>query len=57
MLSAAALLAAGVLGGCDDDDGGDIVDPPQPGAATINTDITASRTLRRDTTYTLSGFI
>ncbi|HEY0672239.1 MAG TPA: hypothetical protein VGD27_08240 [Longimicrobiales bacterium] len=30
---------------------------PQPGAATINTDITTNRTLHADTTYTISGFV
>ncbi len=53
LLATVALLAA-----CSDDnnDGG-TNPPPAPGAATINADITASRTLFADTTYTLQGYI
>ncbi|HYD54969.1 MAG TPA: hypothetical protein VEA99_20200, partial [Gemmatimonadaceae bacterium] len=56
--TALALLAsASLLAACSDteDDGG--TEPVQPGAATITTDITGTRTFRAETTYTLSGFI
>ena len=57
-LFASALLLAAVAGACADGDplgpdGGGI----EPGDATIAADITTSRTLYADTTYTLSGFI
>jgi hypothetical protein len=53
------LVAAGIaLAGCSDDDGDTGPGPnPQPGAAVINADITASRTLFADTTYTISGYV
>jgi hypothetical protein len=51
------LVAAAVsLAACSDDNGP--IDPgPQPGDAVINADITQSRTLFADTTYTLSGYV
>ncbi|HLA13564.1 MAG TPA: hypothetical protein VJZ25_00950, partial [Gemmatimonadaceae bacterium] len=55
LLLASALFATGA---CAD---GDPLGPDnggiEPGDATITTDITTSRTLYSDTTYTLSGFI
>jgi hypothetical protein len=52
------LVTAGVvLAGCSDDNGGGPPPPPEPGAAVINADITQSRTLFADTTYTLQGYI
>ncbi|HEU4748271.1 MAG TPA: hypothetical protein VFS56_07190 [Gemmatimonadaceae bacterium] len=54
----ASMVLAGVVGACAD---GDPLGPDnggiEPGDATITADITASRTLYADTTYTLSGFI
>jgi hypothetical protein len=51
------VTAAVMLAGCGDDDGGGTAPPPEPGAAVINADITQSRTLFADTTYTLQGYI
>jgi hypothetical protein len=52
------LITAGVvLAGCSDDNGNGPGPNPEPGAAVINADITASRTLFSDTTYTLQGYI
>lgn len=57
-LGASAALALAV--GCSSDNN-TITQPPtppaQPGAADVTQDITASRTLSRDTVYTLKGFI
>src|SRR5215203_1046940 len=53
MLAPALLL--GALACNSDDDV--IVEPPPTGAAVLNGDITANRTLYRDTVYTLSGFV
>ena len=51
-----ATLAALTLSACSDDGpGGPVVIPP--GAATISGDITTNRTLVKDTTYTISGFV
>jgi len=50
--AAAALLA---LAACNEDD--DPTGPPVAGAATINANITANRTLFADTVYTISGFV
>lgn len=50
-----ALLAG--LAACGDDNGTDPKPVPQAGAADITQDITSSRTLFSDTTYTLKGFI
>lgn len=52
------LLLAGALtiAGCSSDD--DITNPPpQPGEGTLSGNLTSSRTLYSDTTYTLSGFV
>ena len=52
------LVAAAVsLAACSDDNGGGPGPGPQPGDAVINADITASRTLFADTTYTLQGYV
>jgi hypothetical protein len=51
-----AALAAVVVAGCDDTSGPGQVTIP-PGAATISGDITANRTLVKDTVYTISGFV
>jgi hypothetical protein len=52
------LVAAAIsLAACSDDNGGDLGPTPQPGDAVINADITESRTLFADTTYTLQGYI
>jgi hypothetical protein len=53
------LAAAGIaLAACsDDDNNGGGGPPPPPGEAVINQDITASRTLFADTTYTVSGYV
>jgi hypothetical protein len=56
-LASAAILAAVIVACADGDPLGPIVGGIEPGDATITTDITASRTLYADTTYTLSGFI
>ena len=53
--AAAALAVALVAAACDQSTTTTEVIPP--GAAVISTDITISRTLYKDTTYTLSGFI
>jgi hypothetical protein len=51
------LVATAVsLAACSDDNG-DTGPGPEPGDATINADITQSRTLFADTTYTLQGYI
>ncbi|HET8770783.1 MAG TPA: hypothetical protein VFM71_07360 [Gemmatimonadaceae bacterium] len=51
-----ALVCALALSACNDSD--DPVGPPaEPGAAVINANITANRTLYADTVYTLSGFV
>jgi hypothetical protein len=50
-----ALLASVALTACNDDDNG--TGPGTVGAAVINTNITADRTLSKDTVYTLSGFV
>lgn len=51
-----ALVCALALSACNDTD--DPVGPPaEPGAAVINANITANRTLYADTVYTLSGFV
>jgi hypothetical protein len=58
LLTATSLLATAALAGCVGDDDDDPTGPPPvAGSATISGDITANRTLRADTTYTLSGFI
>ena len=59
LLPSAALLLLPLLGAClDADDDDDPVGPaPVAGTADITTDITSNRTLRRDTVYTLKGFI
>jgi hypothetical protein len=51
-----AALAALTLSACSNDDPGGVVVIP-PGAATISGDITTNRTLVKDTTYTISGFV
>lgn len=51
----AALLASALLTACNDEDG--TTGPGTVGAAVINANITANRTLSADTVYTLSGFI
>jgi hypothetical protein len=51
------VTAAVTLAGCSDDNGGGPGPNPQPGAAVISADITQSRTLFADTTYTLQGYI
>ncbi len=51
----AALLASVALTACNDDGIG--TGPGTVGASVINTNITADRTLSKDTIYTLSGFI
>jgi hypothetical protein len=53
---AAALLGAFVTA-CGDDSTAPTPTPSVTGAAVINGNITASRTLNKDTTYTLSGYI
>lgn len=54
----AALFAATLVLAACGDSGNKVIGPtPQPGAADITQDITASRTLYSDTTYTLKGFI
>ena len=52
---AAAALSTIAIAACSDDDNG--VAPIPPGAADITQDITTSRTLFAETTYTLKGFI
>jgi hypothetical protein len=53
LVTAAVLFAA-----CSDDNNDGGTDPPpEPGEAVINADITQSRTLFADTTYTLQGYI
>lgn len=52
----AALLATAALSACNNDDD-TLVGPTEPGAAVISTDITANRTLFKDTVYTLQGFV
>src|SRR5919108_5572553 len=49
------LVLALTVSACGDSTGPD--PDPEPGAAVISSDITANRTLYRDTVYTLSGFI
>lgn len=49
------LFTAALLAACDGDPSGPAT--REPGAAVINADITADRTLHSDTVYTLSGFI
>src|SRR5687767_364746 len=56
-LLAPTILAAAIVACADGDPLGPIGGGIEPGDATINADITASRTLYADTTYTLSGFI
>jgi len=55
MTTLGAALAAITLAACNSDDNG--VAPIPPGAAEITQDITVSRTLYAETTYTLKGFI
>lgn len=56
-IAAATLAATTILAACDSS-GDKVIGPSQqPGAADITQDITASRTLYSDTTYTLKGFI
>src|SRR5919109_249264 len=52
-----ALFATALVISACSDDNGNTGPAPAPGAAVINADITASRTLFADTTYTLSGYI
>lgn len=54
---APAILAAAIFACADGDPLGPERGGIEPGDATITTDITTSRTLYADTTYTLSGFI
>ena len=54
---AGLLAATSMLGACSSNSDKIIAPPPQPGAADIALDITTSRTLYADTTYTLKGFI
>lgn len=56
-LLAPAILAAAIVACADGDPLGPIGGGIEPGDATINADITTSRTLYADTTYTISGFI
>lgn len=56
-LSLFLVTAAVTLAGCSDDNSGTPGPNPQPGAAVISADITQSRTLFSDTTYTLQGYI
>ena len=56
-LASMAILAAAIVACADGDPLGPIGGGIEPGDATINADITTSRTLYADTTYTLSGFI
>jgi hypothetical protein len=51
------VAAAVALAACSDDNGGGPGPTPQPGDAVINQDLSASRTLHADTTYTISGYI
>lgn len=55
-LAGMAILAF-AAGGCSDDNGGNGPGNPEPGAAVLTGDITASRTLSADTVYTLSGYV
>ena len=57
LLATASLLATATLAACGSDDD-DLTGPGETaGSATISSDITESRTLNADTTYTLSGFV
>lgn len=55
--AAAILGLTTLLAACSGSSDKIIAPPPQPGAADITQDITTSRTLYADTTYTLKGFI
>ena len=55
--TALVLFTTLALTACGDTDPTDPPEPAGPKAAIINTDITTSRTLYADTTYTLSGFV
>lgn len=52
---AAVLLASAAVTACNNEDGP--IGVVEPGAATISSNITANRTLSKDTVYTLQGFI
>src|SRR5919108_5589864 len=55
LVATASLIAASLLAACGSDNpAAPII---QPGAADITQDITTNRTLYKDTTYTLKGFI
>ncbi len=58
---ATLLLAAAVITACSEDDGDDDGNgngpPPGPSIATLEGDISASRTLSSDSTYVLRGFV
>ena len=54
---AAAVAAASALSACGSSNDKVVGPTPQPGAADIALDITSSRTLYSDTTYTLKGFV
>ena len=56
-LASMAILATAIIACADGDPLGPIGRGIEPGDATISADITTSRTLYADTTYTLSGFI
>ncbi len=56
-VAAAALAAASTLSACGSSNDKVVGPTPQPGVADITLDITTSRTLSADTTYTLKGFI
>ena len=57
ILGASSLALLVVVAACSGDNNDGIGPGAQPGAADITQDITANRTLYRDTTYTLKGFI
>jgi hypothetical protein len=54
-MTCGGLVLALTVSACGDSTGPD--PDPEPGAAVISADITANRTLYRDTVYTLSGFV
>jgi hypothetical protein len=54
---AAGLALIGLAAGGCRESGSSIIEPSEPGAAVISSDILQDRTLSRDTVYTLRGFI
>ena len=55
MFLLATVASAVALAACSSDDNG--TDPVPPGAAELNADIVANRTLHAETTYTLTGYV